>query len=125
VFLGYSALAVLPVLHLFRYYKVLENSLDYSLQNTMRQMLYLPLSRQEKYEARAVIDSFGQRLGDLLQAALVFIGLNLLAFEAMDFVPVAAVMAVGTLTVALLIIRERRRLLQRQESAQSEGSPAG
>ncbi len=118
VFLGYSALLVLPAIALFRYYKIVENSLDYSLQNTMRQMLYLPLSRQEKYEARAVIDSFGVRLGDLLQAGLVFVGLNWLAMEAVNFVPVAAVMAAGSLTVAMLILRERKQLLADQESAE-------
>jgi AAA family ATP:ADP antiporter len=51
-----------------RIVKISENSLDYSLLNTTKQMLYLPLARQEKYEARATIDSFGQRAGDLLQA---------------------------------------------------------
>ena len=111
IFLGYASLALLPVIGWFRYFKMAENILDYSLQNTARQMLYLPLSRQEKYEARAVIDPFGQRLGDLLQAGLIFAGLHLLGWASNDFIPLAALMAAGTLVLAILIVRERSRLL--------------
>ena len=111
VFLGYSSLALLPLVAWFRYFKIAENSLDYSLQNTARQMLYLPLSRQEKYEARAVIDPFGQRIGDLLQAGIIFVGLNVLHMDALSFIPVAATMAGINLIIAYNIIRTRSRLL--------------
>lgn len=114
VLLGYTALALLPVVAWFSYFKVVDNSLDYSLQNTMRQMLYLPLSRQEKYEARAVIDPFGQRLGDLLQAGLIFAGLNLLGLQAMDFLPAVAVLAAINVVVVLGILWQRRHLLAAQ-----------
>ncbi|MFT6288551.1 MAG: AAA family ATP:ADP antiporter [Alcanivorax sp.] len=116
VFLGYSSLALLPLAAWFRYFKIAENSLDYSLQNTARQMLYLPLSRQEKYEARAVIDPFGQRIGDLLQAGIIFVGLNVLQMDSMSFIPVAATMAGINLIIAYNIIRARSRLLSVQAS---------
>ncbi len=114
VFLGYAAFAFLPVLALFRYYKMVENSLDYSLQNTARQMLYLPLNRQQKYEARAVIDPFGQRIGDLLQAGLIFAGLHWIALSEGDFMVLTLVLAGLNLLVVLAIIRERRLLLAKQ-----------
>lgn len=114
VFLGYASLAILPLVAWFRYFKVAENSMDYSLQNTARQMLYLPLSRQEKYEGRAVIDSFGQRIGDLLQAGIIFVGLHWLGFQSNSFIPVAAVLAGLNLIIAYYIIRERGRLLKEQ-----------
>ncbi len=117
VFLGYASLAVIPVVAWFRYFKVVDNSLDYSLQNTARQMLYLPLSRQEKYEGRAVIDTFGQRLGDLLQAAIIFVGLHWLGFQAVNFIPVAAALAGLNLIIAYQLIRERGRLLKTQSIA--------
>lgn len=117
VFLGYASLALLPIIGWFRYFKVAENSLDYSLQNTARQMLYLPLSRQEKYEARAVIDPFGQRIGDLLQAGVIFAGLHLMNWQSGEFIPLAAGMAGASLILALLIVRERSRLLQKSPEA--------
>lgn len=124
IFLGYASLALLPIITWFRYFKIAENSLDYSLQNTVRQMLYLPLSRQEKYEARAVIDPFGQRFGDLLQAGLIFAGLNLLGWVSTDFIPLAACMAAGTLILAILIVRERSRLLAISEQSESKQESA-
>ena len=51
--------------------KVLENSTDYSLQNTARQALFLPTTREEKYKAKAAIDTFFVRIGDVLSAGLV------------------------------------------------------
>ena len=48
-----------------------ENATDYSLQNTVRQALFLPTSREAKYKAKAAIDTFFTRFGDVIQAGLV------------------------------------------------------
>ena len=50
--------ALLPSLAIVRWVKTAENSVDYSLMNTVRQMLFLPTTREEKYKAKQVIDSF-------------------------------------------------------------------
>jgi len=112
VFLGYSSLIFVPALAFLRLVKISENSLDYSLLNTTKQMLYLPLSRQEKYEARATIDSFGQRAGDLLQAGVVFLGLNIFNFVYREFIAVVIILSLCNAFLAYLIMRERRRLLR-------------
>lgn len=112
VFLGYSSLFIVPALAILRIIKVSENSLDYSLLNTTKQMLYLPLSRQEKYEARATIDSFGQRLGDLLQAGVVFLGLNIFNFVFSEFIVVVIILALCNVFIAYSILRERGRMLK-------------
>jgi len=75
---GYGMLALTPVLPLIFAAKVAENSVDYSLQNTTRQTLFLPTSREAKYKAKAVIDTFLMRAGDVLSAALVWVGHRLL-----------------------------------------------
>ena len=38
--------------------KVLDNSLDYSLNNTAKQALWLPTSREAKYKAKQAVDAF-------------------------------------------------------------------
>jgi hypothetical protein len=48
--------------------KVLENSTDYSIQNTLRQALFLPTTREAKYKAKAAIDTFFTRAGDVVSA---------------------------------------------------------
>ena len=55
---GYSVILVAPLLGLVRVLKILDNSTDYSIQNTARQALFLPTSREAKYKAKAAIDSF-------------------------------------------------------------------
>jgi AAA family ATP:ADP antiporter len=73
---GYGGTVVLPGLALLATLKVLENSADYSLQNTVQQALFLPTSRDAKYKAKAAIDTMGVRLGDLASTALVFFGVQ-------------------------------------------------
>jgi AAA family ATP:ADP antiporter len=51
--------------------KTAENSIDYSLQNTLRQALYLPTSRAIKYKAKAAIDTFGIRTADAVAGLLL------------------------------------------------------
>src|SRR5258705_1333841 len=40
------------------YVKIAENSTDYSVMNTGKQMLWLPTTREEKYKAKQAIDTF-------------------------------------------------------------------
>jgi len=54
-----------------------ENGTNYSLQNTVRNALLLPTSREAKYKAKAAIETFCVRLGDVLQAGIIFIGSRL------------------------------------------------
>jgi ATP:ADP antiporter, AAA family len=70
---GYSVISLIPALAFVRLAKIVENSTDYSLQNTVRQALFLPTTREEKYKAKAAIDTFFVRTGDVLSAALVFL----------------------------------------------------
>jgi AAA family ATP:ADP antiporter len=74
---GYTLMLTAPVLALIRVAKVAENSLDYSVQNTARQALYLVATRVEKYVGKTAVDTFFVRLGDVLSACLVWIGMRL------------------------------------------------
>ena len=62
---------LLPALLVLKIGKTLENATDYSLQNTLRQALFLPTTREAKYKAKAAIDTFFMRTGDVLQAGVV------------------------------------------------------
>ena len=55
-----------PSIQLMGWLKVADNSLDYSLGNTARQALWLPTSREAKYQAKQAIDSFFVRAGDVV-----------------------------------------------------------
>jgi AAA family ATP:ADP antiporter len=98
---GYMLLLRTPSLGLLTGVKVADNSLDYSLGNITRQVLWLPTSRDAKYKAKQAVDSFFVRMGDVASALLVFIG-ERLAFSVPIF---AAVIVVLTGLWLLVIVR--------------------
>lgn len=106
---GYAILAFAPVLALVRAVKIAENATDYSLQNTVRNVLFLPTSRDEKYKAKQAIDSFFVRTGDVLSAALVYVGTVHLALGVTGFARVNLVLACVWILLALAVGREYAR----------------
>lgn len=106
---GYTLLVALPLLNIVRVVKITENSTDYSLMNTIRAALYLPTSREVKYKAKQAIDTFFVRLGDMLQAGIVFSGVQL-GFGIRNFAMVNASFCVLWLVVAVAIFREHKRI---------------
>jgi ATP:ADP antiporter, AAA family len=101
---GYTVLALIPILSLIRVAKILENSVDYSVQNTARHALFLPTSREAKYKAKAAIDSFFWRSGDTLSGLLVFTGTQL-AMSIRLFSAVNVVLVLVWLGIAFAIRR--------------------
>lgn len=106
---SYSVMAVAPALAIVRGAKILENSIDYSLQNTIRQTLFLPTSRAEKYKAKAAIDTFFMRFGDVLQAGLVKAGSELSVGLA-GFAWFNVALTLVWLWTASLVGKEHRRM---------------
>lgn len=120
---GYSAMLLVPVLSVVRVAKIAENSTDYSLQNTLRQALYLPASREAKYKAKAAIDTFVVRLGDMAPAGLVLLGTQL-ALTFQGFTRIVLAMVVVWLIVAWLLAREYRRQSAERENPGGLGGAA-
>ena len=106
---GYSMIALLPVFAVVQWAKILENSTDYSIQNTTRHALFLPTSREAKYKAKQAIDSFFVRAGDMLQAAVVFVG-TMLAFSIRSYALVNIALVLVWIGLAVAIAREHRVL---------------
>jgi AAA family ATP:ADP antiporter len=93
VMLSYSLILIFPLLAVVRYTMITENSINYSLQNTTRHALFLPVHRQEKYVGKHCIDTFFYRFGDLLSAALVFLGSTMLGMQLTGFLVANMVLA--------------------------------
>ena len=115
---SYGLAALVPSLAVMRWVKTAENSVDYSLMNTVRQMLFLPTSRQEKYKAKQVIDSFVVRAGDVLAALTVYAGTTYLAFGVTQFASLNVALVLAWIAIAVLVGREfGRRVAPREGSA--------
>lgn len=106
---GYTVLAFAPVLALVRAVKIAENATDYSIQNTVRNVLFLPTNRDEKYKAKQAIDSFFWRAGDVMSAALVFVGVTMLGMGTTGFARVNLVLAGIWVILAFAVGREYAR----------------
>jgi ATP:ADP antiporter, AAA family len=104
---GYTALGASLVV--LKWIKAMENGTDYSLMNTTKAALFLPTSREEKYKAKAAIDTFFVRGGDTLSALVIFLGTTFLALkvEGLAVVNVAAIFI--WILLAVLIMREHRK----------------
>jgi AAA family ATP:ADP antiporter len=105
-----TLVSIAPVLSLLFVGKVLENGTDYSLNNTVRNMLWLPTTRDMKYKAKQAVDTFFVRMGDVGSAVLVLVLAGSLALDVRWFA-VANVILVGIwIYIAAQIIRENRKL---------------
>lgn len=104
--IGYGLVAFVPIFSIIRIAKIMENSTDYSLMNTTRHALYLPLSAAQKYEGKTTIEAFFWRFGDLAQAGVIYAGLHWFHFGIVQFALLNMVLSVVWLGVAWMVARE-------------------
>jgi AAA family ATP:ADP antiporter len=107
---AYGSAAFGAALVALLYLKVGENSTDYSLMNTAKQMIWLPTTREEKYKAKQAIDTFFVRSGDMLAAGVVFIGTHLVHRGVPGFARLNIIFVMLSMLVAWFLLREYRRL---------------
>ena len=112
---SYGLILLLPVLGVVRWAKTAENATDYSLQNTVRQTLFLPMTREQKYKAKQAIDAFFWRAGDVLSAVVVWLGTTWLAAGVSQFALFNILLVVAWLVLAARIGTEYARLVKSGE----------
>jgi AAA family ATP:ADP antiporter len=103
--IAYGGVVAFPVLAFVRLAKIAENACDYSLYNTTKQALWLPTSREDKYNAKMTIDSFIVRIGDLVASGASLLMLAV-GFGVRAYAAVNVVMVCLWFGAALLIGRE-------------------
>ncbi len=72
VLLGSLGYLFFPILIFGSLLNTFDYGFAYSIQQTAKELLYVPISRQEKYEAKAFIDIFWLRLGKGIAVLLVY-----------------------------------------------------
>jgi AAA family ATP:ADP antiporter len=119
VAVGYGVLALapliggfIPIFSLIRRIKFAENGLDYSLMNTTRQALFLPVDRDSKYDGKTAIDTFFWRFGDLIQAVGIYVGLHLLGWNSHEFAVLTFGLALVWIWLATVMGRDYSRKSQ-------------
>jgi AAA family ATP:ADP antiporter len=107
--MSYSVMALLPVLAVVKMMKIAENATDYSLNNTSRHVLWLPVSSAMKFRGKPAIDTLYVRLGDGLAAITVLVGVHLLTLATAEFFVFNVFLVLCWLVAGVLLVREHRR----------------
>jgi AAA family ATP:ADP antiporter len=123
-FTAYGIIALYPALMAVLAAKVAENSTDYSLNNTVKNMLFLPCTYEQKFSAKQAIDSFFVRMGDVLSAALVFVGTSILSVHPRGFAAVNAAIVAAWLFLAWQVGRQYAQLTAQQAQKAPAAAPA-
>jgi AAA family ATP:ADP antiporter len=111
----YGTFAFIGTFALVRAGKIAENATDYSLYNTTKQALWLPTTREQKYNAKMAIDTFIVRVGDLVSGLFVGWGLkNGMAVEKIAMVNLGII--VVWLVVVVIIGRENQKRMADEDA---------
>jgi AAA family ATP:ADP antiporter len=110
---GYGLISFGALLILVKWVKAMENGTDYSLMNTTKAALFLITPREEKYKAKAAIDTFFVRGGDALAALCVFVGTTYFALAIEKFAVINVFMVLVWIALCFLIMKEYKKLKSR------------
>ncbi len=118
---GYALLSFGASVVLVKWVKSLENGMDYSIQNTTKAALFLITPREQKYKAKAAVDTFFVRGGDTLSAVAILAGTQLLGLRIESFASFNVVGVLIGIGICFLIIREYAKA---KAQAAGEGTAA-
>ncbi|MCU1278862.1 MAG: carrier protein [bacterium] len=119
---SYGTMALVPILTVILVGKVAENSIDYSVQKTVEQTLFLVTTREAKYKVKAVVDTFMVRFGDVVSAGLVWTGTHL-GFGTLGFIVANCAIVVAWLLVVVALARSHRARAEETPVADLRAAP--
>ncbi|MGD9173468.1 MAG: hypothetical protein PVF29_04865 [Desulfobacterales bacterium] len=113
--ISYTVMAFIPILAIVKIMKIAENSTDYSINNTARNVLWLPVSAELQYKGKPTIDSLFVRVGDGIAAFTVLVGVQILALSTQSFFVLNVGLVFIWIVLAFVVIREHRRILDQSK----------
>lgn len=113
-FFSYTIILITPILAVIRIVKIIENATNYSINNTARELLFLPLGREEKYKAKFAVDTFFWRGGDTLSGGAVFLMSGVMGLGIVAFAGINAVLVLFWMLIVRRISTSRRDLIKRE-----------
>lgn len=105
---AYGSAVFFPVLAVMRLVKIGENGLQYSLQDTTRNALFLVATRVEKFVGKTAVDTIAVRVGAILSALVVWLGVHM-GWRTRTFAILDVVLAALWIASAVAVGREHRR----------------
>jgi AAA family ATP:ADP antiporter len=108
---SYSAMILLPPLAVVRSSQAAVNATDYSINNTARHVLWLPMSQAVKFKGKPTVDSLFVRAGDGMAAVTVLLGVQLLSASIRTYLTLNVVLSALWLVAAIWVVREHGRMV--------------
>lgn len=116
--ISYSTMWILPVLAVVKMMKIAENSTDYSINNTARHVLWLPVTAEMKYKGKPAIDSLFVRVGDGLAALTVLVGVQFLALQTKTFFAFNVLLVLAWIVLSVVVVRRHREISEGEEESE-------
>ena len=96
VLAGSGAFLIAPILWVGCSLSTIDNSLNYSINQSAREALYTPTSRDEKYKAKAFIDMFVQRSAKAVAVGIALaMGVFIEGFESVRYLSFVTIALIG------------------------------
>ncbi len=112
---AYASMLLAPVLAVVKFMKIAEMSSNHSINNTARQMLWLPTNKSVLYQTKTAVDTLFVRLGDGLAAITLLLGARLFKVDLEVFLIINLLLTVVWIVLARYVMKEYRRLSESQE----------
>ena len=107
--ISYTLMALIPILIIVKLMKIAENATDYSVNNTARHVLWLPVDSAMKFKGKPAIDTLYVRMGDGLAALTVLIGVHWLSLSTQQFFIFNIALVIIWLVFTIILIQEHRK----------------
>ena len=122
--LGSTGFLIAPILLTASSLTVADNAFNYSINQSAREALYVPTTREEKYQAKAFIDMFVQRFAKALAVGLsLSLTATMSSFEGMRWL---SLLTLGLLTVWIMAARYAGKAFEEKTEtgdAEAAGEP--
>ena len=109
--IGFTVLGVAPVLGVLLIVQVIRRAGNYAIMRPVREMLYVVLSREEKYKAKNVIDTVVYRAGDAV-SAWVYAGMRSLGLSLSGIAFIAVPLALFWAWIAFGLGRQQTKMAE-------------
>ena len=111
--IGFTLLSVSPVLTVLLVVQVIRRAGNYAVMRPVREMLYVVLSREEKYKAKNVIDTVVYRAGDAV-SAWVYAGMRSIGMSLSGIALVAVPLALIWSLIAFGLGRQQAKIAEHE-----------
>jgi len=113
--IGFTLLSISPVLTVLLVVQVIRRAGNYAVMRPGREMLYVVLSREEKYKAKNFIDTVVYRTGDAI-SAWVYAGMRTLGLSLSNIALIAVPIALIWAWIAFCLGRQQTSISENQQS---------